>query len=607
MSKFIKITVILIILLIDPSNLFAQNETDERAQWFVNDRFGMFIHWGAYSGAEGIWKGEKLRYDNDYAEWIQYRNRIDKKEYLGLLNRFDWDQIDPEEWVLLVKKAGMKYVTITAKHHDGFALWKSDVSDYNIFNYSNGRDIIKEISEACKKHGIKLGLYYSHWVDWEHEYGWDHTNEINELKPEHYDEYWQQKVIPQMRELLTNYGDIGIIWFDMWVHHSNTIVTKDQLVQLKNLIRDLQPNCLINSRLGLSIEEDNDVDFRTMGDNQLGSQKLEYPWQTAGTVAHSWGFHALENNWKSTTSLLRALVNNVSLNGNYMLNIGPRANGEVPIEISQRLEAIGTWLEKNGEAIYGSSGYDLPKNQHDWGKITYKKTADRTFRVYLHLDNWPLSRTLKLTGIATRPMKVYQLADKEKRPLKYEQNNLLTSINLPKKSLGKYIHVLVVEYDQVPIATKGLVAIGNENGFSLNSENANVISKGIEKKAPERFGSIPKHAIIEEEQQISWKIFIDQPTSLKADVSYSFQNANNASSVVLELAGQQRELQFEDTGKTVGEPGSNWIIENYKSDKAGVFKIEKPGIYELKANFKIKEGSELKFNWIWLQTNKLIK
>ena len=234
MNTNLRIIVALVLVVFASKNVIGQNRTGERAKWFVQDRFGMFIHWGAYSAAEGIWKGEKLRYDNDYAEWIQYRNRISKEDYLKLLERFDWETINPEEWVLLAKRAGMKYVTITAKHHDGFALWNSKSNPYNISNYSpNKRDIIKELSEACKKHNIKLGLYYSHWVDWEHKFGWDHTNEIYQITSEQYDQYWQEKVMPQMRELLTNYQDLGIIWFDMWIHHSKTIVSKEQLVQLK--------------------------------------------------------------------------------------------------------------------------------------------------------------------------------------------------------------------------------------------------------------------------------------------------------------------------------------------------------------------------------------
>ena len=186
---------------------FSQNQTNQRAKWFTDARFGMFIHWGVYSGAEGYWKGEKLRNDNNYAEWLQYRNRIEKEEYLTLLNRFDWNEIDPEKWVILAKKSGMKYVTLTAKHHDGFGLWDSKTSNYDLGNYTSPkRDIVKELADACKKHGLKLGLYYSHWVDWEHKYGWDHTREIDGITPEEYDIYWQEKVIPQMRELLTKYS-----------------------------------------------------------------------------------------------------------------------------------------------------------------------------------------------------------------------------------------------------------------------------------------------------------------------------------------------------------------------------------------------------------------
>lgn len=287
--------ILLVIISFFSFNLLSQTNISDRAKWFVDQRFGMFIHWGLYSSAEGVWKGENLRNNNQYAEWIQYRNRIRDDQYIKLIDKFNWEKIDPEKWVLLAKEAGMKYITLTAKHHDGFALWNSKASEFNIYEKSkNRRDIVKELADACKKHGIKLGLYYSHWIDWNDKRSWDHTNEIYGLDPDLYDDYWQEKVIPQMTELLTNYGEISIIWFDMWIHHSKTIVTKEQLFQLKKLIRKLQPKCLINSRLGLSIEEDSDVDFRTLGDNQLGKEKLDYPWQTPATIANSWGFNANE-------------------------------------------------------------------------------------------------------------------------------------------------------------------------------------------------------------------------------------------------------------------------------------------------------------------------
>lgn len=512
----------LLILFSTPS--FGQKNTNERAQWFTDSRFGMFIHWGVYSGAEGIWKGEKIRFDNDYAEWIYYRNRINKEEYITLLDKFDWNNIDPQEWVLLAKKAGMKYVTITAKHHDGFALWDSRVTDYDIAEYSNPRrDIIKELSDACKKHGLKMGLYYSHWVDWEHPYGWDHTKEIYGITGTEYDQYWQEKVIPQMRELLTNYGDIGMIWFDMWIHHSESIVTKTQLLQLKGLIRELQPNCLVNSRLGLSIEEDSDIDFKTLGDNQLGNKKLDFPWQSPATVAHSWGFNALEEQWKSTTTLLHSLINNVSLNGNVMLNIGPRANGDVPFEISQRLLDMGSWLSVNGESIYGSEAFDLRKDQHDWGKITCKKTNDGKTKLYLHVYIWPLSKQLKVTGITTKAAKVYLLADKQKSDISFIYNNALTTIDLPIEQPDPYVSVVVLEFDQYPEIEDGLVARSVYGGYSLNglnilnSEGDNFIEKA------QRFGSIPSYIKVKQKSTYQWRIFIEEPMTVSADVSYSFQ------------------------------------------------------------------------------------
>lgn len=581
--------------------VFCQTKTNERAKWFIDSRFGMFIHWGVYSGAEGYWKGEKLRNDNDYAEWIYYRNRIGKEEYLTLLDRFDWDKINPEEWVILAKKSGMKYITFTAKHHDGFGLWDSKVSNYDLGNYTNPkRDIVKELAEACKKHGIKLGLYYSHWVDWEHEYGWDHNKELTGITPEQYNTYWQEKVIPQMRELLTNYGEISIFWFDMWIHHSQTVVTKEQLLQLKELIRELQPNCLVNSRLGLSIEEDPDIDFKTLGDNSLGNKLEEFPWQSPATVAHSWGFHATDNEWKSTTSLLKALINNVSLNGNLMLNIGPRANGEVPAEITQRLTDMGNWLKINGESVYGARAFKLPKEQHDWGKITYKKTGSGTI-LYLHVFNWPLNKKLYLTGIKTKPDKVYLLADKQKSALYFNHADVLTTINLPELKPDPFISVIAVEFKTDTLIEDGLVAKTTDGGFSLKPQNQTLISDFpvIIKKEIE--GTIPEHIIAKEKQTLKWKIYIDEPGEKWVDVSYSFQNNTNNSNLIVRASENELKHKVTNTGKTVGEPNENWIIDNFRPNRIGKINFREKGIYNIELEINPGKNEDVKFQWLWIK------
>lgn len=579
----------------------GQTQTNERAQWFTQSRFGMFIHWGVYSGAEGTWKGERIRHSNDYAEWIMYRNGIEPAEYVSLMEHFRWDEIDPEQWVILAKESGMKYLTFTAKHHDGFALWNSAASDYNVWNYSNPqRDILKELAEACRKHDIKLGLYYSHWIDWEHEYGWSHSKELTGITSQQYDIYWQEKVIPQVRELLTQYGDISMFWFDMWIHHSNTVVTKEQLLQLKGLIRELQPNCIINSRLGLSIEEDPDVDFKTLADNRLGSTKEEFPWQSPATVAHSWGFHALDSQWKSTTTLLKALINNVSLNGNFMLNIGPRANGQVPYEISQRMLEMGKWLEVNGASIYGAQAFDLHKDLHDWGRITAKTENGKT-TLYLHLFNWPLSQKLTLTGITTAPQKVYLLADKEQKALPFNHQEVITQIELPATPPDNYISVIAVEYDQYPQIVDGLTAQNSQGGYSLTSQNVIETDKELKVVAQERYGTIPAHTVVTQNTKMVWKIYVHEPGQKNIDISYSCQNKKPKGGLKIKLGDNVLNHSFENTGKTIGEPNANWVIDNYKSISLGTLNFPEPDFYTIELDIAPQKKVQFHFQWIWVK------
>ena len=579
----------------------SQSIVNERAKWFTSDRFGMFIHWGLYSGAEGIWKGEKVRYDNDYAEWIQYRNEIDKKEYLELSKRFDWDIINPEEWVLLAKKAGMKYITITAKHHDGFALWNSNSSDYNIFNYSNPkRDIIKELSVACKKHNIKLGFYYSHWTDWEHLYSWDNSKEIYWLDKNKYDIYWQEKVIPQIKELLSNYGEISLIWFDMWLHHSETVVTKQQLFQLKNLIREMQPNCLINSRLGLSIDEDEDVDFRTLGDNQLGKYKYDYPWQTPATVAHSWGYNSNENEWKSTTSILRSLIGNVSLNGNLMLNIGPTSNGSVPYEIEKRFEEVGNWLANYGKSIYDAGAFDLRNDLHDWGLTTYKKDKNGKNYIFLNIFDSQPGKVLKFTGITESPKEVNLLSKNKKIELEFNFTKAVTAIKIPNNLPDPYVNVIEMIFNKKPNADLDLVAETKYGGRSLNYLNAfSSNGEGI-KNEPKRYGSIPKNIEINDSLTMKWKVFIDKPSVYILDTSYNFQKKITDGFLSLKINNKKFKHQFEYTGKTVGEPNQYWIIDRFKSFKIGEIKFESPGFHQIELKIKTNPQNPIQWQWIWM-------
>jgi len=568
--------------------LLTSAQQPNKAQWLEDERFGMFIHWGLYSATEGIWKGERLRHPNNYAEWIRYRNRIGEAEYGALAKRFDWDKINPEEWVLLAKKAGMKYIIITSKHHDGVTLWDTKVGDYSLPKLSGtNRDVIKEISEACKKHNIKLCFYYSHWIDWQHPYAWNHNQEITgRVTDAQYNQYWQEKVIPQVRELLSNYGDIAMMWFDMWIPYQQSIIKKEQLDQLANLIHDLQPNCLINSRLGLPIENEH-VDFETLGDNQFGSAYTTHIWETPGTIAHSWGFNALENEWKSTNQLFQSLINNVSLNGSYTLNIGPRADGSVPYEGIERLETMGKWLANYGESVYMNTGLEIRSSQHDWGKITLNK---KTGALYLHVYNWPLDKILRVTGLSSKPNKVELLTSSGRKALKFEQNGPLLHIHCPGDQPDPYVSVIKMTMDKLDI-NKEIVGESTFGGFSLNAKNT--ISKGLEFKGFD--GTSPDHLKLKANQKVSWKVFVPKTGNYQLEASLH-NPAKEDIGLTITANGRTWKAVAKPNGKITVEPNQNWYVEEFLDVVLGEFSMDKAG--EIQVDFQAEK--EVLFNRIWL-------
>ncbi len=386
----------------------------------------------------------------------------------------------------------------------------------------------------------------------------------------------------------------------MWLHHSDAIVTKEQLLQLKGFIRELQPNCLVNSRLGLSIEEDGDIDFKTLGDNQLGETKEDFPWQTPATVVHSWGFSATENEWKSTSTLLKALIENVSLNGNMMLNIGPRANGDIPHEISQRLKEMGQWLAVNGSSIYGAQAFDLDKSMHDWGHITCKKNDDGKTLVYLHIYNWPFSRHLPVTGIKTKPSKVYLLADKQKAALKFNFDTIIFDIDLPKMQPDNYISTIVLEFDTYPETDTNLAAKSVYGGYSLNLTN---MSQPYDKSLivnSELYETVPKHLNLKKNTTFQWRVYIEKPMELFVDASYNYQGKPNKSVLSVEAAGAKVAQQIMPTGRVVGEPNSDWHIDSFNSHRIGKINFTKPGYYDITLNIQPGAGETVDFQWVWL-------
>ena len=407
---------------------------EELLQQFTNRRFGIFIHYGLYSIPGGVWKG-KAQGRNAYAEWIKYQalwpdgGPIPDEEYDALADKFTAEEFDPAEWAREIRNAGAGYVVITTKHHDGFAMYDSAVSDYNVVRKTPfGRDLIGEFKRACDREGILFGAYYSHWLDW-HEAGGGKPHwpaipgdpEVVQPSQQAYEEYFSGKCLPQIRELLDNYG-IRLFWLDCWA--KSPLLTPERLERLMDLIHSR--GGILNSRIGVTWNHpDGDnaaVDYLSMLDNTFPAETISRPWETSGTFNESWGYSKLDFKWKSSRELLCNLISNASKNGNYQLNIGPLPSGAIPGASIRRLREVGAWLAVNGEAIYGTASSGLP--EPEWGRITRGKDGS----LYFHLMTLPLDRRIIVAGIEQKPHSACILESREAIPFSWDGGQLILEL-----------------------------------------------------------------------------------------------------------------------------------------------------------------------------------
>lgn len=424
----------------------APKSQDEKMQWFREAKFGLFIHWGLYAIPAGEWKGQPVA---GIGEWIMNRAKIPVKEYEQLATQFNPVKFNAEEWVQMAEDAGMKYIVITSKHHDGFAMYGSKVSKYNIVDATPfKRDPLKELAEACARHHIRFGFYYSQSQDWHEPYGmgntWDFGPDAD--KDKNYDEYLRGKAEPQVKELLTNYGPVALIWFD-----TARMMTGDRGPRFIEIMHSMQPAALIDGRLGVK------GDYRSTGDNQIPNEVLKEDWEVPATLNKTWGFKKDDTDWKSTQDLQFKLVDIVSKGGNYLLNVGPTAEGVIPQASQDNLRGVGKWLKVNGESVYGAGptpfgpelGATDPERKEKNGTAAFNvakewRCTTKPGKLYIHLFKYP-EGTFELTKVGSKVSKAYMLADVKHASLKVKQTGDTVSVTLPAKAPDEMDSVMVLE------------------------------------------------------------------------------------------------------------------------------------------------------------------
>jgi alpha-L-fucosidase len=389
------------------------NQGDGKMDWWRKARLGMFIHWGVYAVPAGTYKDKEI---GGLGEWIMHDASIPRSDYEQYAQQFNPTKYNPEAWVRMAREAGMKYIVITAKHHDGFALFDSKASDWNVVKATPyGKDLLKPLVEACRKQGMKLGFYYSQANDWYNPGGaaarghWDKTQEGS------MDRYIDQVAVPQVRELLTRYGDVVELWWDV-----PTDMNNERAARLADLL-PLQPGIITNDRLGGHYKGDISTPEQYIPATGIEGRD----WETCMTMNDTWGFKTNDHNWKSSATLIRNLVDIASKGGNYLLNVGPDATGEFPAPIVERLKAIGQWTRVNGEAIYGTTA--SPFKLLPWGRAT-KRVEGKTTTLYLHVFAWPKDGQLLVPGLTSKIQSARLLSNRRALALQTSEEGLVIKV-----------------------------------------------------------------------------------------------------------------------------------------------------------------------------------
>ena len=433
----------------------ARQKQDAKMKWWREARFGMFVHWGLYSGLAGDWKGEKVG-DRGGMEWEQFRVKADTWEYTHeAIPHFKPNQDFAKAWAQLAKEAGCRYVVFTSKHHDGFCLHDSDVTTFDGKDIT-GRDLCKEIIDACKAEDLKVGLYHS-VIDWHHpQYDFEAANQLpyptrgqpSPNGPRNH-EIYVDYLHSQVEELMSHYGDIDIIWWDYSKQGNEGPFWKAD--ELMKMVRSYQHDIISNNRLYHITSPTESADSKRLKELRLEQGDFTTPeqhipdmgvpgvdWEVCMTMNTTWGYNKHDHAWKSDKELIHNLIDIVSKGGNYLLNIGPKGDGSIPQESIQSMQAIGKWMRTNSEAIYATTASPFAKPE--WGRYTKKPGV-----IYAHVFQWPADGNLTIP--VQKATRAYLLTDKQNE-LPFEKTKDGILLHLPEKAPDPIASVIAIECEK---------------------------------------------------------------------------------------------------------------------------------------------------------------
>jgi alpha-L-fucosidase len=482
--------------------------SNSKTSLFADGNYSMFIHWGIYSNIANKWK------DSTYygiSEWIKHPRRanIPVEEYMAEARNFNPVNFDASAIARLAKDAGMRYIIITSKHHDGFAMYESKSNDFNIVKATPfGRDPMKELAQACREEGLGFGFYYSHNQDWTFPGGRGGPPKTRTGKEVGFDYYFKEKCLPQVKEITTQYGDIAIVWFD-----TPGNMEKKYVQQLVDVVHKNQPNALVSGRAGHGLG-----DYRSLGDMNIPIQNVEGLWESVDVTNDSWGYAWYDQNWKGPKQILTNVISTVGRGGTYMMNVGPANDGTVPVQAQKALRNAGEWIHRYPQVIYGADpspwGHKLP-----WGDVTVSGN-----KLNICVYEWPLDGELSIPGFLSEIESAKLLVAGDKKDLKILKVNGWVTFELPARRPEKLVSVIEVEVDGKISVEKGL---GIDPVYTTYLPVAmagvkNCIKK--EKAWMEKFGEW-KHIVQVQNwsppSKVSWEVDVMKPGYYQVDLNYA--------------------------------------------------------------------------------------